>query len=150
VAEALVTNFFCRFCIPQELHSDQGRNFDSRLLQEVLKCVGVSKTSTTPLHPQSDGMAERYMKTVEQHLRKVVPSHQREWDERLTFFLLAYRASTHDTTGSTPASLVFGRELRLPCDLLFGAPPDKERPKPITRQTLWTIYMTSTIMLTNT
>jgi hypothetical protein len=34
----------------------------------------------------------------------------------------------HDTTGLTLASLVFGRELRLPCDLLFGAPPDKERP----------------------
>jgi hypothetical protein len=38
------------------------------------------------------------------------------------------RASTHDTTGSTPGSLVFSPELRLPCDLLFGAPPDKERP----------------------
>jgi hypothetical protein len=46
----------------------------------------------------------------------------------ITLFLLAYSASTHDTTGLTPASLVFGRALRLPCDLLFGAPPDKERP----------------------
>jgi hypothetical protein len=35
---------------------------------------------------------------------------------------------THDTTGLIPARLVFGRELRLPCDLLFGAPSDKERP----------------------
>jgi hypothetical protein len=73
-------------------------------------------------------MVERYIKTTEEHLRKVVTSHQRDWDERLHLFLLAYRASTHDTTGFTPASLVFGRELRLPCDLLFGVPPDKERP----------------------
>jgi hypothetical protein len=73
-------------------------------------------------------MVERYIKTVEEHLRKVVASHQRDWDERLSLFLLAYRASIHDTTGSTPACLVFGRELRLPCDLLFGAPLDKERP----------------------
>jgi hypothetical protein len=35
MAEALVTNFFCRFGIPRELHSYQGRNFDSPLLQEV-------------------------------------------------------------------------------------------------------------------
>jgi hypothetical protein len=35
VADALVTNFFCRFEIPRELHSDQGRNFESRLLQEI-------------------------------------------------------------------------------------------------------------------
>jgi hypothetical protein len=36
VTEALVTNFFCRFGIPRELHSDQGRNYESHLLQEVL------------------------------------------------------------------------------------------------------------------
>jgi transposase InsO family protein len=36
VAEALLTNFFCRFGVPRELHSDQGRNFVSRLIQEVL------------------------------------------------------------------------------------------------------------------
>jgi hypothetical protein len=88
----------------------------------------VSKTRITPLRPQSDGMVERYIKTVEEQLRKIVASNQRDWDKRLPHFLLTYRAPTHDTTGSTPARLVFGRELRLPCDLLFGAPPGKERP----------------------
>jgi transposase InsO family protein len=78
VAEALVTNFFCRFGIPRELHSDQVRNFESHLLQEILQRLGVSKTRTTPLHPQSDGMVERYIKTIEEHLRKVVASHQRD------------------------------------------------------------------------
>ncbi|PNF14662.1 hypothetical protein B7P43_G11732, partial [Cryptotermes secundus] len=68
---------------------------------------------TTPLHPQSVGMVERYVKTIEEHLRNVVASHQRDWDEKLPLFLLAYRASTHDTTCLTPAGLVFRRELRL-------------------------------------
>jgi hypothetical protein len=49
-------------------------------------------------------------------------------DERLPLFLLAYRVSTHEITGTMPASMVFGREPELPCDLLFGAPPDKEKP----------------------
>jgi transposase InsO family protein len=74
VGEALVTNFFCSFGVPRELHSDQGRNFESRLMQEVLEHLGVNKTRTTPLHPQSDGMVERYIKTVEEHLRKVIAS----------------------------------------------------------------------------
>jgi hypothetical protein len=65
----------------------------------------MSKTHTTPLHLQSDGMVERYIKTVEE---QVVASHQRDFDERLPLFFLAYRASTHDTMGSTLASLVFG------------------------------------------
>jgi transposase InsO family protein len=57
VAESLVPNFFCRFGITRELHSDQGRNFTSHLLREVLQRLGVSKTHTTPLH----GIVERYI-----------------------------------------------------------------------------------------
>jgi hypothetical protein len=112
VTEALVTNFFCHFRVPKELHSDRGCKFKSRLIQETLQCLGVSKTHTTPLHPQSASMVECYNKMVEKHLWKINESHQRDWDARLPIFLLAYRASTH----------------RLPCDLLFGAPPNKEWP----------------------
>jgi hypothetical protein len=53
-------------------------------------------------------MVERYIKTVDERLRKVVASHQRDWDARLPIFLLAYRASTHGSNGLTPANLVFG------------------------------------------
>jgi hypothetical protein len=74
-------------------------------------------------------VVECYIKMVKQHLQKFVTSHQRDWDARLPIFLLAYRASIHDTTGLTPANLVFGRELHVACDLLFGAPhPDKKHP----------------------
>jgi transposase InsO family protein len=59
VADALVSNFYCRFGVPRELHSDQGWNFESSLIREVLKWLGVRKTRTTPLHPQSDGMVEQ-------------------------------------------------------------------------------------------
>jgi hypothetical protein len=68
-------------------------------------------------------MVERCVKTVKEYLRKAVSTHQRDWDEMLPIFLLAYWASTHETTGMTPANMVLGRELRLPCDLLFGASP---------------------------
>jgi hypothetical protein len=68
VAKALVTNF-CRFGLP---HSEQGYNFGSRLIQEVVHRLGLRMTRTTPLHPQSDGTVERYMKTVEDHLRKAL------------------------------------------------------------------------------
>jgi hypothetical protein len=101
-------------------------------MQEVLQRRGVDKTRTTPLHPQSDGMVERHINMVEKHPRNIVALHQRDWDVRLPIFLLVYRASTHNTTGFTPASPVFGRELRLPCNLLFGHHlllPSMERPK---------------------
>ncbi|PNF32945.1 hypothetical protein B7P43_G01867 [Cryptotermes secundus] len=125
VAQALVTDFCC-FGVPQELQRDQDRNSESRLIQKFLQRLGVRKTRITPLHLQSDGTVERYNKTAEEHLRKFVASYQTDWDARLLIFLLIHRTSTHDTTGLTPASLEFGREFRLPCDLLFGAHPNKE------------------------
>jgi hypothetical protein len=76
-AEVLVTNVSCHFRVPRELHSDQDCNFASHLMQEVLQHLGVSKTWTTPLVPQSDSIVEWYIKTVKQHLRKVVAFHQR-------------------------------------------------------------------------
>jgi hypothetical protein len=127
VAKALVTNL-CRFGVPWELHSDQGHNFRSCQIQEVLECLGVSRMPSKPLDLLSDDMVKCYIRTVEEHIWKVITSHQRDLDVRLPIFLLAYRASTYDTTGFTPASLVFRRELWLPCDLLFGSPPDKEQP----------------------
>jgi hypothetical protein len=66
VADALVTNFFCHSQYYGNYKVTMGRNFEFRLLQEVLQRLGVSKTSTTLLHPQSDGMAERYIRTVEE------------------------------------------------------------------------------------
>jgi hypothetical protein len=62
-----------------------------------------------------------------QRATKKIQQWKHEWFERLPIFLLVYRASTHNTTGLTPACLVLGTELRLPCDL-FGAPPNKEWP----------------------
>ncbi|UYV64922.1 K02A2.6-like [Cordylochernes scorpioides] len=122
VAKVLMDNLICRFGVPLELHSDQGRNFEAGVFQELCRLLGIRKTRTTPLHPQSDGMVERFNKTMEEHLSKVVEQHQRDWDVRLPPFLMAYRAAIHETTGQTPANIMFGRELRLPCDLEFGSP----------------------------
>jgi hypothetical protein len=84
---------------------------------------------TTTLHLQLNSMAHHYIRTVEEHLRKVFISHQRGWDSILLIILLAYRASTHDTMGLTPASLVLRREFQLPCHLLFWAPPTRNEPQ---------------------
>ena len=58
VAQVLVDNMFTRFGVPLELHSDQGRNFESAVFKKVCDILRISKTRTTPLHPQSDGMVD--------------------------------------------------------------------------------------------
>ncbi|GFX87943.1 retrovirus-related Pol polyprotein from transposon 412 [Trichonephila clavipes] len=55
---------------------------------------------------------------------ELLQSNQQDWDKKLPFFLLAYRSAVHETTGYSPSQMHFGRELRMPADLLFSRPPD--------------------------
>ena len=64
VAEKLVSEFVCRFGVPHELHSDQGTNFESKVMAEVCKLSDIKKTRPSPVHPQSDGQVERYNHTL--------------------------------------------------------------------------------------
>ena len=125
VAEVLVQQFVSRFGVPMVLHSDQGRNFESAVFTEMCALLGIEKTRTTPLHPQSDGMVERFNRTIEAQLSKFVDDHQSDWDEYVPLLLMAYRTAVHETTGCTPAMMMFGRDLRLPVDLLFGRPEEE-------------------------
>ncbi|CAK1590660.1 unnamed protein product [Parnassius mnemosyne] len=127
VADKLVHEVFCRFGVPLEIHSDQGRNFESQIFQETCRVMGTQKTRTTSYHPQSDGMVERFNQTLERYLAKVVEKRQRDWDRHIQPFLLSYRSAVHESTSVTPAFANFGRELRLPAELITGIPPDAPR-----------------------
>ena len=56
VATKLIEEFVARFGVPLELHSDQGREFESAVFREMCSLLGVKKTQTTPYHPRSNGM----------------------------------------------------------------------------------------------
>uniref|UniRef100_A0A7N8WJS6 Gypsy retrotransposon integrase-like protein 1 n=1 Tax=Mastacembelus armatus TaxID=205130 RepID=A0A7N8WJS6_9TELE len=111
-AQKLVEEMFARFGAPGELHSDQGRNFESRLFREVCHRMGVRKTRTTPLHPQSDGLVERFNQTLATQLAILTDRHQRDWDQHLPLVLWSYRMAVQESSQCTPAALMFGRELR--------------------------------------
>ena len=125
MAELLAKEVVCRFGVPLLIHSDQGRNFESAVFTEMCRLLGIQKTRTTAYHPQSDGMVERFNRTIEDQLAKFVDYHQRDWDEHLPYLMLAYRSAVHESTGCTPAKIVFGRDLRLPVDLLLGRPEEE-------------------------
>ena len=120
VAQKLVDECFCRFSVPEQLHSDQGRQFESTLISEMCKILQIHKTRTTPYHPQSDGMVERFNRTLLSMLSIVTEKHSADWEDQLPKLCFAYNSSVHSTTGFTPFYLMFGRQARLPIDLMFG------------------------------
>ena len=126
IAQGLVETVISRFGVPREIHSDQGTCFEAAVFQEVMKLLQIQKTRTTPLHPQSNGLVERFNRTLWSMLSKVVSENQKDWDKWLPCVLLAYRATEHSTTGFTPAELNLGRTLTLPVHLLAGTVPGME------------------------
>ncbi|KRY44717.1 Retrovirus-related Pol polyprotein from transposon [Trichinella britovi] len=122
VATALVNGIFCRYGAAETLHSDQGRNFEAGVIAELCRLFDVTKTRTTAYHPQSDGLVVRMTRTLIDMLGKVSIDQPEDWDAHLDRVLLAYRSSVHRTTGATPCRIIFGRELRLPVDVVYGLP----------------------------
>ena len=122
VAKKLVEEVFCRFSPPEQLHSDQGRQFESLLVAEVCRLLGIDKTRTTAYHPQSDGLVERWNRTLLHNLSTCVKDHPEDWEDFVKPICLAYNTSIHATTGFTPFFLMFGRQAKLPVELMYGTP----------------------------
>uniref|UniRef100_A0A8C6MMG0 Gypsy retrotransposon integrase-like protein 1 n=1 Tax=Nothobranchius furzeri TaxID=105023 RepID=A0A8C6MMG0_NOTFU len=127
-AERLVTKMFYRFGAPNELHCDQGRNYEAEVFSEACRRLGIKKTRTTPPHPQSDGLVERFNRTLATQLTNLVDKQQRDRNLHLPLTLWAYRTVVQESTCCTPAALMFGHEMHTPVDLVFGPPPELERP----------------------
>lgn len=123
VADKLVTEFICRFGVPYRIHTDQGREFESELFSQICSLLGIAKSRTTPYHPQSDGMIERFNRTLQQMLAIFVDENRTNWDDHLPYLMMAYRATVHESTKCTPNLVMLGREIMLPIDIIAGTPP---------------------------
>ena len=119
VVDALVGGMFSHFGVPETLHSDQGRNFESKVFASMCKRLGIHKTRTTPLRPQSDGLVERFHRTLGQQLAILTSKHQWDWDDHLPLVLMSCRSAVQETTSCTPTLRMLGRELRTSAELAF-------------------------------
>ena len=123
VADKLMIEFFSVFGMPKVLHSDQGRNFESHLFRQLCELLGIEKTRTTPFRPQSDGLVERYNRTIQAMLKSFVNENRNDWDQHLPYLCMAYRSTPHESTGCSPNLMMFGQENDLPLDIIVGSPP---------------------------
>jgi hypothetical protein len=125
-AKALWNQFFMVYGFPARILSDQGRDFESKLIKEVCQLAGIDKIRTTPYRPSSNPV-ERLNRSVISLLRSLEEEQKLNWQQHLPAAMHAYNCCIHSSTGYSPYFLFFGRHPRLPVDLAFGI--DVERKK---------------------
>jgi hypothetical protein len=122
-AEALFHSYIVHYGFPQRIHSDQGGNFESKLMKELCEVAGIAKSHTTPYHPSGNGMCERFNRTLMDMLGTLEPEKKSNWKAFVGPMVHAYNATRHHSTGYAPFYLMFGRESRLPVDVVLGLEP---------------------------
>ncbi|XP_053301840.1 uncharacterized protein LOC128460622 [Pleuronectes platessa] len=126
VARVLWEKYFVHYGLPARIDSDQGRDFESRLIKEILSMLGVRKSRTSPYHPQGDAQPERFNRTLLAMLGTLDTLKKQCWSQHITYLVHAYNCTKNDSTGYSPYYLMFGREARLPIDICFGISPNGE------------------------
>lgn len=84
-------------------------------MDELLQKFSIRHYLSTPYHPQTNGLVERFNRTLCESLAKIVTDVQ-DWDQHIASVLFAYRTAQQSTTKLTPFYLTYGREARLPID----------------------------------
>lgn len=130
VAKAFVEAVVVRYGVPLQILTDQGRNFEGNIFQEMCRLLEIDKVRTSSYHPQCNGMIERFHRTLHAMIGKLVDENQKNWDDFLPYVAAAYRASHHDATGFSPNYLMFAKENRAPLDIVYGSPEEDEEERP--------------------
>ncbi|MCG8048820.1 MAG: DDE-type integrase/transposase/recombinase, partial [Candidatus Thiodiazotropha taylori] len=126
-ADTLYKEFIVRYGIPSRIHSDQGANFESQLIKELCEIMSIKKSRTTPYHAAGNGMTERFNRTLISMLGTLESDKKKNWKEYIGPLVHAYNCIKHESTGYSPYHLLFGREPKLPIDIVFGQNLETEK-----------------------
>jgi len=108
VAKVLVNKVLLQHGAPKEILSDQGTSFLANVISEICLFFETRKINTAAFHPQTDGLVERFNKTLATMLSLYLNSSQTDWDFYLPFLTFAYNCSTQASSQFLPFSLLYG------------------------------------------
>ncbi len=109
VAKFLYEEIICRFGAPKKIQSDQGTHFVNELIRKLTDKFRIRHSLSSPYHPQSNGLVERFNKTLCEGIAKVAENIM-DWDQYIQPVLFAFRTKELRISNKSPYMLVYGRE----------------------------------------
>ena len=103
--------FVCHYGALLQILTDQGGQFQSQLFAEMCQLLNIDKTRTSRYHPQTDGLVERFNRTLTSMPSYFVNYHQRDWDDHVPMVRMAYCSTSQETTNISPSRMMMGREI---------------------------------------
>jgi hypothetical protein len=114
VARAIFENWFCKFGIPAQLHTDGEKEFVNKLSAKLFELLNAQHSKTSPYHPQCNSQVEVFNKTVNKYLASSIDETTLNWQDFPPALMLAYNTSYHSSIATTPFELLFGVKPRQP------------------------------------
>ena len=117
VTEAIFNNWICRFGIPAELVTDQGKEFTATTCKKLWEQLDIIRSTTSPRHPQCNSQAEVVNKTIAKYLSAFVDETTLDWEPYLPALMFSYNTSFHRSIKTSPFFLTFGMIPNLPNEI---------------------------------
>ena len=112
-----MVEIFSRSGLPSEILTDRGSVLVGKLMSQLCKMLDIKPIRTSPYHPETDGLLERWHSDLLAMLKKATID-KKDWDLYLPFVLFAYRQTPHTVTGFSPFQLIYGFNVRGPLEIL--------------------------------
>jgi len=110
IAEKLLV-YIALFGPSKEILSDQGTEFNNKVVEQLMKATGVVHRVTSAYNPRTNGQTERMNYVLVESLEKFTGENNLDWPKWLPYVLLSYNTKVHSSTGFTPFELMFGRKM---------------------------------------
>ncbi|GBC28728.2 retrovirus-related Pol polyprotein from transposon 412 [Rhizophagus irregularis DAOM 181602=DAOM 197198] len=126
ISKFIYEEIICRHGCPKKILTDNGSEFNNQLTKNLTEKFNVQHKFSTPYHPKTNGLVERFNKTLIESLAKLVKEkltiyrnrgyEDKNWDQRIAPILFAYRSKIQKSSKMTPFYLTYGRRVILPND----------------------------------
>ncbi len=122
VAKFIDENIIFKHGAPLKILTDQGKVFSSNLCKQIYANHEIAHVRTSAYHPATNGLTERFNKTLAEMISQYTSERQTDWDKSLTYVTFAYNTSIQESTKFSPFMLTYAREPVLPVDVIMKRP----------------------------